>query len=86
MTLRACNNAFLCTNKSLGSVTMMDSKAVLETSVNGEAIQMEYDIKSRRKRRSIDIADSLKVTTIDSKFITSMYIITVQDPGLNWYN
>lgn len=65
---------------------MMDSKAVLETSVNGEAIQMEYDIKSRRKRRSIDIADSLKVTTPDSKFITSMYIITVQDPGLNWYN
>jgi hypothetical protein len=63
---------------------MMDSKAVLETSVNGEAIQMEYDIKSRRKRRSIDIGDSLKVTTPDSKFITSMYIITVQDPGLNW--
>ena len=86
MTLRACNNAFLCTNKSLGSVTMMDNKAVLETSVSGEAIQMEYDIKSRRKRRSIDIADSLKVTTPDSKFITSMYIITVQDPGLNWYN
>jgi hypothetical protein len=34
----------MCTNKSLGSVTMMDSKAVLETSVSGEAIQMEYDI------------------------------------------
>jgi hypothetical protein len=47
---------------------------------------MEYNIKSRRKRRSIDIADSLKVTTPDSKFITSMYIITVQDPDLNWYN
>jgi hypothetical protein len=53
MTLRACNNAFLCTNKSLGSVTMMDSKAVLETSVSGEAIHMEYDIKSGRKRKSI---------------------------------
>jgi len=68
ITLRACNNAFLCTNKSLGSVTMMDSKAVLETSVSGEAIQMDYDIKSRR-RRSIDIAATLNVITPDSKFI-----------------
>jgi hypothetical protein len=69
ITLRACNNAFMCTNKSLGSVTMMDSKAVLETSVSGEAIQMEYDIKSGRRRRSIDIADTLNVITPDSKFM-----------------
>jgi len=47
---------------------MMDSKAVLETSVSGEAIQMDYDIKSRR-RRSIDIAATLNVITPDSKFI-----------------
>jgi hypothetical protein len=34
MTMRVCNDAMLCTNKSLGSITMTDKKAVLETIFN----------------------------------------------------
>ncbi|VDI27589.1 Hypothetical predicted protein, partial [Mytilus galloprovincialis] len=63
VTLRACNDAFLCNNKSLGSVTMMDDKAVLKTSVSGEPIEMEHNIKSKRRKRSINVADSLIITS-----------------------
>ncbi|OPL32724.1 hypothetical protein AM593_07406, partial [Mytilus galloprovincialis] len=65
VTLRACNDAFLCNNKSLGSVTMMDDKAVLKTSVSGEPIEMEHDIKSKRKKRNINVGDSLIITSPD---------------------
>ena len=61
ITMRACNEAKLCSNKSLGSVTMMDGKAVMETSVGGEAIEMEYDMSGRRKKRST--GDSLVIIT-----------------------
>ena len=66
ITLRACNDAELCSNKSLGSVTVMDDKAVLKSSVNGEPIEMEYDMStSRRKKRSI--SDSLIISTPSGK-------------------
>lgn len=68
MTMRVCNDAMLCTNKSLGSITMTDKKAVLETSVNGESIKLVHSFTSNstRKRRSADI---LSVVTPDGNII-----------------
>ncbi|XP_076076023.1 uncharacterized protein LOC143046845 [Mytilus galloprovincialis] len=64
ITLRACNDAYLCSNKSLGTVTMMDDKAVMKTSLGGEPLEVEYDMSSsRRKRRSIE--NILVITTPD---------------------
>ncbi|CAC5409205.1 unnamed protein product [Mytilus coruscus] len=60
----SCNDAYLCSNKSLGTVTMMDDKAVMKTSVGGEALEVEYDMTAnRRKRRSL--GDTLIIITPD---------------------
>ncbi|VDI54125.1 Hypothetical predicted protein [Mytilus galloprovincialis] len=62
ITLRACNDAYLCSNKSLGTVTMMDDKAVMKTSLGGEPLEVEYDMSvNRRKRRSV--GDTLIIIT-----------------------
>ncbi|XP_076116641.1 uncharacterized protein LOC143084119 [Mytilus galloprovincialis] len=64
MTMRVCNDAMLCTNKSLGSITITDKKAVLQTSVNGEAIKLVHSFSSNstRRKRSVDV---LTITTPD---------------------
>ncbi|VDI50948.1 Hypothetical predicted protein, partial [Mytilus galloprovincialis] len=85
ITLRACNDAYLCSNKSLGTVTMMDDKAVMKTSVGGEPLEVEYDMSSnKRKRRSV--GDTLVINTyglasgqsilmepLDSSDLTTVY-------------
>ena len=76
ITMRACNDAELCNNKSLGSVTMMDGKAVMETSVGGEAIEMEYDMSGRRKKRST--GDSLVIITPNGMLSNLFYSMGVR--------
>ena len=76
ITMRACNDAELCNNKSLGSVTMMDGKAVMETSVGGEAIEMEYDMSGRRKKRST--GDSLVIITPNGMLSNLVYSMGVR--------
>ncbi|XP_071123199.1 uncharacterized protein [Mytilus edulis] len=63
MTMRVCNEAMLCSNKSLGSVTITNNKTKLQTSEHGESIRVDYDgFSSRRKKRDIP---KLSVTTPD---------------------
>jgi len=77
ITMRACNDAELCSNKPLGSVTMMDGKAVMETSVGGEAIEMVYDMSGRRKKRST--GDSLVIITPNGMLSNLVYTSGIRD-------
>lgn len=61
MTMRVCNEAMLCTNKSLGSVTVTDERTILHTSEHGERIEVKYEMSNlSRKKRD---AETLVVTT-----------------------
>lgn len=62
LTMRVCNDAMLCANKSLGTVTITDNKALLQSSTNGESIEIvhSFTTKSTRKKRGADV---LAITT-----------------------
>jgi hypothetical protein len=55
---------------------MMDGKAVMETSVGGEAIEMEYDMSGRRKKRST--GDSLVIITPNGMLSNLVYSMGVR--------
>ncbi|CAG2187681.1 unnamed protein product [Mytilus edulis] len=63
MTMRVCNEAMLCSNKSIGSVSITNNKTKLKTSVHGESVRIDYDISTcRREKRDTPV---LSVTTPD---------------------
>uniref|UniRef100_K1PPK2 Protocadherin Fat 4 n=1 Tax=Magallana gigas TaxID=29159 RepID=K1PPK2_MAGGI len=49
VTMRLCNKAMLCTNKSLGVVVITNSDSVVATSTNGSAIEEKLSITSRKR-------------------------------------
>lgn len=49
VTMRLCNEAMLCTNKSLGVVVITNSQSVIATSSNGTAIRQTLSITSRKR-------------------------------------
>ena len=49
VTMRLCNEAMLCTNKSLGVVVITNSDSVVATSTNGSAIEEKLSITSRKR-------------------------------------
>ncbi|CAC5412724.1 unnamed protein product [Mytilus coruscus] len=57
MTMRVCNEAVLCTNKSIGSVLITNTKTVLKTSEKGESIEIIQSVttNSTRKKRETDV-------------------------------
>ncbi|XP_062596534.1 uncharacterized protein LOC134257978, partial [Saccostrea cucullata] len=54
VTMRLCNEAMLCTNKSLGVVVITNSESVIATSTNGTAIKERLSL-SVRKRSTADL-------------------------------
>ncbi|XP_062589554.1 uncharacterized protein LOC134251189, partial [Saccostrea cucullata] len=54
VTLRLCNEAMLCNNKSLGVVVITNSNSVVATSTNGSAIEEKLSI-TRRKRALAEV-------------------------------
>lgn len=67
MTMRVCNDAVLCTNKTLGSVIIMDNSTKLETSINAEAIRMIYTPGGGSGRKKRAVGDNLVIETPSSK-------------------
>ena len=63
ITCRLCNEAELCTNKSLGSITMMGANAVLKTSVNGSAISISAAAVAPIGRRKRQASNNIVVLT-----------------------
>ncbi|CAG2247498.1 unnamed protein product [Mytilus edulis] len=57
MTMRVCNEAVLCTNKSIGSVLITNTETVLKTSEKGESIEIIQSVatNSTRKKRDTDV-------------------------------
>ncbi|XP_052082972.1 uncharacterized protein LOC127720424 [Mytilus californianus] len=57
MTMRVCNEAVLCTNKSIGSVLITNTETVLKTSEHGESIEIIQSVatNSTRKKRDTDV-------------------------------
>ena len=49
VTMRLCNEAMLCRNKSLGVVVVTNSDSVIATSTNGSAIEERLTITSRKR-------------------------------------
>ena len=49
VTMRLCNEAMLCRNKSLGVVVVTSSDSVIATSTNGSAIEERLTIDSRKR-------------------------------------
>ncbi|VDI71255.1 Hypothetical predicted protein, partial [Mytilus galloprovincialis] len=62
LTMRVCNEAELCTNKSLGSVLITNTESIIKRSNHGEAIHIvEYvSTDSRRRKRN---AETIVLTT-----------------------
>ncbi|XP_063408918.1 uncharacterized protein LOC134692399 [Mytilus trossulus] len=62
LTMRVCNEAELCTNKSLGSVLITNTESIIKRSDHGEAIHIvEYvSTDSRRRKRN---AETIVLTT-----------------------
>ncbi|VDI28035.1 Hypothetical predicted protein, partial [Mytilus galloprovincialis] len=54
LTMRVCNEAVLCANKSLGSILITNDKTVLKTSEHGESIELVQSIETGSKRRKRD--------------------------------
>jgi len=65
--MRVCNDAVLCTNKTLGSVIIMDNSTKLETSLNGEAIRIRYTPGGGAGRKKRAVGDNLVIETPSSK-------------------
>jgi hypothetical protein len=49
VTMRLCNQAMLCTNKSLGVVVITNSNSAIATSTNGSAIEERLSITTRKR-------------------------------------
>ncbi|CAG2215374.1 unnamed protein product [Mytilus edulis] len=82
MTMRVCNEAMLCSNKSLGSVTITNNKTKLQMSEHGESIRVDYDgFSSRRKKRDIS---KLSVTTPDAEIVEELTTDYRADVALNF--
>jgi hypothetical protein len=57
VTMRLCNEAMLCTNKSLGVVVITNSQSTVATSTNGTAIKERLSLSTRkRSARELDIS------------------------------
>ncbi|XP_076087285.1 uncharacterized protein LOC143057777 [Mytilus galloprovincialis] len=56
LTMRVCNEAELCTNKSIGSVLITNTKSILKRSEHGESIEIVDNIAtgSTRRKRSVE--------------------------------
>ena len=65
--IRICNDAVLCTNKTLGSVIIMDNTTKLETSLNGEALTIRYTPRGGSGRKKRAVGDNLVIETPSSK-------------------
>lgn len=62
VTMRLCNEAMLCTNKSLGVVVITNSQSVVATSTNGTAIKEKLALSTRKRS-----AAELDITTPSGK-------------------
>lgn len=62
VTMRLCNEAMLCTNKSLGVVVITNSQSVVATSTNGTAIKEKLALSARKRS-----AAELDITTPSGK-------------------
>lgn len=67
MTMRVCNEAVLCTNKSIGSVLITNTETVLKTSEHGESIEIIQSVNTNTTRKKRD-TDVIVVTTPEGKF------------------
>ena len=66
MMTRICNDAMLCTNKTLGSIIILDNNSELKTSLDGSAITISVaGGSSGRKKRAV--GDDLVIETPSSK-------------------
>lgn len=68
VTMRLCNKAMLCTDKSLGVVVITNSDSVVATSTNGSAIEEKLSITSRKRA-----AAELDIQTPSGEYIKYMY-------------
>lgn len=69
MSMRLCNEAELCTNKSMGSVIITSSNTDLETSLDGQAITISVTgAGNGRKKRAVGTCSGLNILTPNSKF------------------
>eukprot|EP00105_Crassostrea_gigas_P044580 XP_019928728.1 PREDICTED: uncharacterized protein LOC109620535 [Crassostrea gigas] len=82
VTMRLCNEAMLCTNKSLGVVVITNSDSVVATSTNGSAIEEKLSITSRKRAAAeLDIetpsgllsGQSIVVTKLSESDLTKEY-------------
>ena len=80
VTMRLCNEAMLCTNKSLGVVVITNSQSVIATSSNGTAIRQTLSITSRKRSSAgleiITPSGKYKLVTEkdSSKFVSSNFV------------
>lgn len=75
VTMRLCNEAMLCTNKSHGVVVITNSDSVVATSTNGSAIEEKLSITSRKRA-----AAELDIQTPSGNCVKNISIIKYKKP------